>query len=89
MHFITTGSIQHTHAHASPSIVLRITTFENEVPRIYMGAGLKSSNAKMSDSASSERCPPDSSDSESFQQSPNPTYISHAENLVTNRYVCM
>jgi len=86
MHFITTGSIQHEHA--SLSIVLRMMTFENVVPRIYMGAGLKSSNAKMSDSANSERCPPDSSDRESFQQSPNPTYI-YTRRKFGYKHVCI
>jgi hypothetical protein len=36
----------------------------------------------MRESARRERCPPDSSDSESFQQSPNPTFITNPSSTV-------
>mmetsp|Transcript_31727 Transcript_31727/g.80897 ORF Transcript_31727/g.80897 Transcript_31727/m.80897 type:complete len:202 (+) Transcript_31727:460-1065(+) len=44
--------------------------------RMYSGAGLKRHSARMRDSASSERCPPLSSVSESFHTPPNATRTS-------------
>eukprot|EP00971_Amphidinium_carterae_P036286 713392-Amphidinium_carterae.1 len=44
--------------------------------KMYMGAGLKRSNANTKDNASNERCPPLSSDSDCFQTPLKATLIS-------------
>mmetsp|Transcript_69897 Transcript_69897/g.164484 ORF Transcript_69897/g.164484 Transcript_69897/m.164484 type:complete len:203 (-) Transcript_69897:889-1497(-) len=50
--------------------------------RMYMGAGLNSSSARMRERARSERCPPLSSERDSFQQSANPTLNSSPSRTV-------